>query len=703
MSFIELERVSRFYLVNKSEKKYVLKNITLSFPCTGLISVIGKSGCGKTTLLNIIGKLDNPSEGNVYYDGESVSSFKEKSLTEFRKNCVSYIFQHYHLLENQTVLYNIMLPALLNGDSFAKAKKKALSLIDSFSITKEMLYKKCSKLSGGEKERVAVMRSFINEPKVILADEPTGALDKDNALLVMESLKKASRTSLVIMVTHNEELARVYSDRIISMRDGLIVGDERINVLKNSQITKSKRSTKSNPNWYNKIIAGNFSKRFKRNLFSISALAIGLTASMLIFGFSNGAYPSISLSAEKQFDYGVASISKENKIESEDSPIALIQTMRCNEDEISDLEAQYTSLRFCVSYDSLISPIPDIYINEEELSGFSYLPVYSFVDKSTDHALLDKGKIPVIDTLNQVLINQVAYNQLKRILKADPLNSYLRINQNGAFTFYTDDIEKPYITDYFVYDRLVQIVGVVKELTFLNTPKIFYSYVALDKYLDETLLNNLSDYQGEITWKDRVINAADNEYISNYAHKVFLKNRQDVYQFKELESALNSKYSFSCNAFIIEETLFSLVDAASVGMEVFLVIALVGTAMIIGIISFASYSEDIKDSAIMLCLGAKRDEITTLYIFENLLLGTISVFVSFVIASLIQSPINKLIEQFTSLVSIIDIPFKTFHHRPFLFPLLIVVGAYLVCFIATYLPIAFSKKISLKEVLKAND
>ena len=703
MSFIELERVSRFYLVNKSEKKYVLKNITLSFPCTGLISVIGKSGCGKTTLLNIIGKLDNPSEGNVYYDGESVSSFKEKSLTEFRKNCVSYIFQHYHLLENQTVLYNIMLPALLNGDSFAKAKKKALSLIDSFSITKEMLYKKCSKLSGGEKERVAVMRSFINEPKVILADEPTGALDKDNALLVMESLKKASRTSLVIMVTHNEELARVYSDRIISMRDGLIVGDERINVLKNSQITKSKRSTKSNPNWYNKIIAGNFSKRFKRNLFSISALAIGLTASMLIFGFSNGAYPSISLSAEKQFDYGVASISKENKIESEDSPIALIQTMRCNEDEISDLEAQYTSLRFCVSYDSLISPIPDIYINEEELSGFSYLPVYSFVDKSTDHALLDKGKIPVIDTLNQVVINQVAYNQLKGILKADPLNSYLRINQNGAFTFYTDDIEKPYITDYFVYDRLVQIVGVVKELTFLNTPKIFYSYVALDKYLDETLLNNLSDYQGEITWKDRVINAADNEYISNYAHKVFLKNRQDVYQFKELESALNSKYSFSCNAFIIEETLFSLVDAASVGMEVFLVIALVGTAMIIGIISFASYSEDIKDSAIMLCLGAKRDEITTLYIFENLLLGTISVFVSFVIASLIQSPINKLIEQFTSLVSIIDIPFKTFHHRPFLFPLLIVVGAYLVCFIATYLPIAFSKKISLKEVLKAND
>lgn len=703
MSFIELEGVSRFYLINKSEKKYVLRNVTLSFPHTGLISVLGKSGCGKSTLLNLIGKLDDPSEGDIYYEEENIATFKEKRLTAFRKNVVSYIFQHYHLLENQTVLYNIMLPALLNGDSFAKAKRKALSLIETFSITKEILHKKCSKLSGGEKERVAVMRSFINEAKVILADEPTGALDKDNALLVMESLKRASRTSLVIMVTHNEELARVYSDRIIHMKDGLIVGDERINTLKSDIVTKSKRHAKSNPNWYNKIISGNFAKRFKRNLFSISALAIGLTASMLIFGFSNGAYNSISLSAEKQFDYGVASISKENKIESEDSPITLIQTMRSSSEEIAELEEQYSSLRFCYSYDSLVSPVPEIYINEEEINGFSYLPIYSFVDKSTDHSLLEKGKFPAIDTLNQVVINQVAYNQLKKETKVDPLNTYLRINENSTFTFYTDDIEKPYVTDYFIYDRLVQIVGVVKELSFLNTPKIFYSYTALDKYMNETILNNLSDYQGEITWKERVINAADNELLSNYSHKVFLRNRLDVYQFKELKNTLASKYSFSCNAFIVEETLFSLVDAASVGMEVFLAIALVGTAMIIGIISFASYSEDIKDSAILLCLGAKRDEITMLYILENMLLGTIGVFISFIVSILIQKPINKLIEQFTSLVDIIDIPFKSFHNRTFLFPLLIIVGAYLVCFIATYLPITFSKKISLKEELKAND
>ena len=701
MSFIELKGISRFYQINKNQKKYVLKDITLSFPYTGLIAILGKSGCGKSTLLNLIGKLDNPSEGHIFYDDKPIARLNEKELAAFHKNNVSFIFQHYHLLENQTALYNIMLPALLNGDSFLGAKSKVLKQMDQFSITKEILDKKCSKLSGGEKERVAVMRAFINEPRAILADEPTGALDKDNALLVMESLKRASLTSLVIMVTHNEELARVYSDRIIHMKDGRIVKDERINSLKTE--TAPKKEKRSNPNWYNKIIFKNFAKRFKRNIFSISALTIGLTASMLIFGFSNGAYDSIALSAQKQFDYGVASISKENKIVSDNSPITLIQTMRTDRWELDELRSEYDFVHFCYSYDSLISPAPETYINEKEIKGFSYLPVYSFVDKSTDHSLLQKGKIPKIDTLNQIVINESAYALLKKETKSDPLNTYIRIKDTSSFTYYTDEIERPYITDYFVYDRLVQIVGVVKELSFLNSPKLYYSYLAMDKYMNETLLNNLSSYQGEITWKERVISAPDNEFIGNYSHKVFLKNSGDVYQLKEMKAHLDASFSLNSNALTIEETLFSLVDAASVGMEVFLAIALMGTIMIIGIISFASYSEDIKDSAILLCLGAKRDDITLLYIIENLLMGIIGITLSFMITLLVTKPLNGAIEHFTSLIEIIDVPFQSFYNHSFLFPILIVVGAFFVCFIATYFPIALSKKISLKEELKAND
>ena len=702
MPLIELNRVSKAYLINKNEKKYVLKDISLSFPETGLISILGKSGCGKSTLLNLIGGLDKTSEGAVYYKGDNIAKYKEKQLVAFRKSEISYIFQHYHLLESQTALYNIMLPCLLNGDSFKIAKEKALSLIDKFSINKDLLDKPCSKLSGGEKERIAIMRAFINKPKVILADEPTGALDKDNALLVMESLKEASKTSLVIMVTHNEELAKRYSDRIIHMKDGRVIQDEKIKLINGKRHIEAEE-TKSNPNWYGKIITHNFAKRFKRNIFSILAVTIGGAASMLIFGFSNGAHDSIMKSTERQFDYGVASISKENKIVSDESPITLIQTLRASEEEIDELSSEYDFLHFCYSYDSLVTPAIDTYIGDREINGLTYTPVYSFCDQSIDKSLLSKGKLPVIDTLNMVVINQTAYDYLKKETKGEPLNTYIRLKDTGTFTHYTNDIEKPYITDYFVYDRLVEIVAVVKELTFLNTPKIYYSYKALDKYMEETLLNNLSEYLGETSWKDRIMSASDNEYIANYSHRVFLKNSGDVYQLKEMKKRLDEKYSLNSNALTVEETLFSLVDAASVGMEIFLAIALVGTAMIIGIISFASYAEDIKDSAILLCIGAKREEISSLYVFENCLIGAIGIALSFVIALVSQNPLNHLIERFTSLINIIDIPFMSFHGRPLLFPLLIVIVALLICLLATYLPISLSKKISLKEELNAND
>ena len=702
MPLIELNRVSKAYLINKNEKKYVLKDISLSFPETGLISILGKSGCGKSTLLNLIGGLDKTSEGAVYYKGDNIAKYKEKQLVAFRKSEISYIFQHYHLLESQTALYNIMLPCLLNGDSFKIAKEKALSLIDKFSINKDLLDKPCSKLSGGEKERIAIMRAFINKPKVILADEPTGALDKDNALLVMESLKEASKTSLVIMVTHNEELARRYSDRIIHMKDGRVIQDEKIKLINGKRHIEAEE-TKSNPNWYGKIITHNFAKRFKRNIFSILAVTIGGAASMLIFGFSNGAHDSIMKSTERQFDYGVASISKENKIVSDESPITLIQTLRASEEEIDELSSEYDFLHFCYSYDSLVTPAIDTYIGDREINGLTYTPVYSFCDQSIDKSLLSKGKLPVIDTLNMVVINQTAYDYLKKETKGEPLNTYIRLKDTGTFTHYTNDIEKPYITDYFVYDRLVEIVAVVKELAFLNTPKIYYSYKALDKYMEETLLNNLSEYLGETSWKDRIMSASDNEYIANYSHRVFLKNSGDVYQLKEMKKRLDEKYSLNSNALTVEETLFSLVDAASVGMEIFLAIALVGTAMIIGIISFASYAEDIKDSAILLCMGAKREDISSLYVFENCLIGAIGIALSFVIALASQNPLNHLIERFTSLINIIDIPFMSFHGRPLLFPLLIVIVALLICLLATYLPISLSKKISLKEELNAND
>ena len=701
MNLFELNKVSRFYLIDK-KKKYVLKDVTLSLPDHGLITILGKSGSGKSTLLNILGKIDNPSEGTIHFNNENITKYKEKKTSLFHSKAVSFIFQHYHLLDRQTALYNVMLPALIAGKSYQTAKEEATILMNEFSLDEGLYHKKCADLSGGERERIAILRSFINKPLVLLADEPTGALDKTNAVLVMESLKKISQTSLVILVTHNNKLARDYSDRIIHMHDGRIIKDERLNTIYNPIEKISIKKNTTNYSWLNQIVNSNFIKRFKRNLFSIAALTIGLVSCLLIIGFSNGKEQSILKSMQKQFDYGTASINKENKIKSTDSPITLIQTIRPNQEEIQELSSTYEEFHIEYSYDALITPYPEISFNDAPIEDIAYMPVYSFVDESTNHDLLMHGKIPTFDTLNQVVINSKAYQTLNDNLKLDCLNSYIRIKEQHSYSYYTNNIETPYITDYFTFDRLVQIVGVVDEITFLNMPKIYYSYKALDKYLDESYLNNLSLYQGETSWKQRVIEAQDNEDISSYTCRLFLKEFSNTDELKNIKNNIEG-YVITSNALTIEETLFSLVDAASVGMEVFLAIALVGVAMIIGIISFASYNEDIKDSAILLCLGARRDDIALIYIAESMLLGLIGVFLSFIIAILLTKPLNLLIHSFTSLIDAINIPFAKFCGRSFLLPIIVFVGSLLVCVLSTYLPISFSKNISLKEELKAND
>ena len=701
MALFELNKVSRFYLVDKKQK-YVLKDVTLSLPSHGLVTILGKSGSGKSTLLNLLGKIDAPSEGTIYFNNEDINKYKEKKISAYHSQCVSFIFQHYHLLDKQTALYNVMLPSLISGKSYQTAKEEAIILMNEFGLSEGLFNKRCIDLSGGERERIAILRSFINKPLVLLADEPTGALDKTNAVLVMESLKKISESSLVVLVTHNNKLAKQYSDRILHMQDGKIVKDERINDIYNPKEKVTIKKNRTNHTWLNQIVNSNFIKRFKRNIFSISALTIGLVSSLLIIGFSNGKEQSILKSMQKQFDYGSASINKENKIRNPNSPITLIQTIRPNQEEIQELTNEYEDFHICYSYDALLTPFPEISFNDSLIEDFTYLPIYSFTDQSTNHDLIIKGKLPSFDTLNQVVINTKAYDELNKMFKFDCLNSYIRIKDEHSYSYYTNNIETPYITDYFTYDRLVQIVGVVDEITFLNMPKIYYSYKALDSYLDEIYLNNLSAYDYEISWKQRIIEAQDNENISSYTCRLFLKDYRNIEKLKTTKEEITD-YVITSNALTIEETLFSLVEAASVGMEVFLVIALVGVAMIIGIISFASYNEDIKDSAILLCLGAKRDDIALIYIIESMLLGLISILLSFIISFLLTKPINLLVNKFTSLIDVVDIPFKRFYNHSFFLPIIIFVGTLLICIVSTYLPIAFSKKISLKEELKAND
>ena len=226
MYVIRISHLYKKYELGEGKVKVVLDNVSLMFPSHGLIAIVGKSGSGKSTLLNMIALLDKPTDGRIYYLNDNVETWKKKRVEEYHRKDIGIVFQNYHLLENSTALFNVMLPALINHNSMNEAESKAKRLFDDIGLNNSFLKKKCQDLSGGEKERVAILRALINDPKILLADEPTGALDSKNSYLVMDIFKKISQERLVIFVTHNQELVNKYADEIISIKDGRIEKNE---------------------------------------------------------------------------------------------------------------------------------------------------------------------------------------------------------------------------------------------------------------------------------------------------------------------------------------------------------------------------------------------------------------------------------------------------------------------------------------------
>ena len=185
-----------------------------------MISIFGKSGSGKSTLLNIVSLLDKPNEGVILFKNESTKKWSEKKVDRFHFQNLGIVFQQYNLIESESGEYNINLAGMIGGLNKSEINQRIDKLCQFLSIRKSLLKQKCQNLSGGEKQRVGILRSLINEPDIIVADEPTGALDINNSIAVMKLLKEISKEKLVIIVSHNKELVEQYSDEIITLVDG---------------------------------------------------------------------------------------------------------------------------------------------------------------------------------------------------------------------------------------------------------------------------------------------------------------------------------------------------------------------------------------------------------------------------------------------------------------------------------------------------
>ncbi len=284
---LELKKITKKYISGDSEVN-ALKGVDISFRKNEFVSILGQSGCGKTTLLNIIGGLDRYTDGDLVINGKSTKDFKDKDWDAYRNYSIGFVFQSYNLISHQTVLSNVELALTISGVSRKERKQRAIKALEDVGL-KDQINKKPNQLSGGQMQRVAIARALVNNPDIILADEPTGALDTTTSVQVMEILKEISKDKLIIMVTHNPELAEKYSSRIIKILDGQITDDSRP-VLENEKDDGKSKIGRTSMKMLTalRLSLNNLMTKKGRTLLTAFAGSIGIIGIALILAIATG-------------------------------------------------------------------------------------------------------------------------------------------------------------------------------------------------------------------------------------------------------------------------------------------------------------------------------------------------------------------------------------------------------------------------------
>lgn len=291
---LQLKNIRKVYETGDTEVE-ALKGIDLSFRKSEFVSILGPSGCGKTTMLNIIGGLDRYTSGDLMIDGVSTKEYKDADWDIYRNNSIGFVFQSYNLIPHQTVLSNVELALTLAGVSREERRKRAVEALEKVGLA-DQLNKKPNQMSGGQMQRVAIARALVNNPEILLADEPTGALDSETSVQIMELLKEIAKDRLIIMVTHNSDLAEEYSTRIVRLLDGAILNDSDPYTIdeQEPQLKKNKKKVSMSFMTALSLSLKNLLTKKTRTLLTAFAGSIGIIGIALILSLSSGMQTYIS-------------------------------------------------------------------------------------------------------------------------------------------------------------------------------------------------------------------------------------------------------------------------------------------------------------------------------------------------------------------------------------------------------------------------
>lgn len=384
---LQLKNITKTYGTSADGKVQALKGIDIEFRENEFVSILGPSGCGKTTLLNIIGGLDKYTTGDLVINGKSTKEFKDRNWDTYRNHSVGFVFQNYNLISHQSILSNVELALTLAGMGKQERRKKAIKALEEVGL-KDQIHKRPNQLSGGQMQRVAIARALVSDPDILLADEPTGALDSSTSIQIMDLLKEIAKDRLVIMVTHNPELAEKYSTRIVKLLDGKIIDDSNPYVASTEEINealKKKKSTKKTYMNYFTALSLSFNNLLTkkgRTFLTAFAGSIGIIGIALILSLSNGVHLYIEKVQEDTLSSYPILIQKSNVDMS-----AMIESFT---DQVMPSEEENNDKNVVISQDIMMDIMSDVSAGTQtnNLEGFKkYIESESDVIKSNSTAI----------------------------------------------------------------------------------------------------------------------------------------------------------------------------------------------------------------------------------------------------------------------------------------------------------------------------
>ena len=577
-------------------KKYdrdVLKKINLKFGNRGLICLVGESGSGKSTLLNIIGGLERVDSGKVLIDGVNINKFDS---SYYHNQVVSYINQNYNLIDNYSTLDNALLPIDIRRNRSSSFDDKIFKMLGISSLKNS----KVSSLSGGEKQRVAIARCIMQNTKIILADEPTGALDLDNSYKIMEILKNLSKKKLVIVVTHNMELANKFADEVIKLVDGKIEENGKKQIRSYFNL-RQKNEVKLTLSKLCKYAVKNIKNKLLRNVLVVLAVTIGLCSLGLVLSIRNGFKKELdNLKGSSFFNYPII-ISKSNYVDDFNSKL----------ENIKGINVKKGTFINNVIDDKLINIINEI--DKKYVKAVSYyrdidynFKSVSYVNPSNNYFYILDGNWPENDS--EVLI---LYDEDNSI--SEKVYNYLDVEKKGLIN-----------NIFYVNGKELKVCGVVRSNNdyFKDLSGIIYSNNLFDNEITDIFIYS-SDLESKNIIKDK---------LKDYN---ILDNAEDIVN--------NSK---------------KIVDGISIVLILFSVISLIVSVIMIFVISYISVIERYKDIGVYKSIGFRNKDVKNLFCLENILVGVCSFVYSNVMMILIGNKINDYVSSYVNINKIMVISFS---------------------------------------------